>query len=889
MSLPFWRRGERKEHLAEEIRGHLEMAARERIDRGEHGAEAQQAARREFGNVELVEDVTRQQWGWVWLEEFLQDLRYGARSLRKNRSFTAVAVLTLALGIGANTSLFSVVNAVLLNPLPYPHPEQLVTLHESKPNFENGSISYPNFRDWQKENHTFSGMAISRSTSFTLTGQGEAEQLRARYISSDFFSVLGVKPVIGRTFAPGEDEIGAAPIAIISAGLWKRKFGGSPDVLGKTLTLDGKDYTIVGVTPEAFDLYLQSAWLRQVYVPIGQWQLPLLPHRDAGLGIHGVGRLKLGVTIEQARADMESVSRGLAAAYPEADKGITASVVELRKDMLGNAEPILLVLFGAVVFVLLIACVNVANLLLARSTSRTREFAIRSALGAGKGRLIRQLLTESILLAFAGGAIGLALAQWATQAALRLVPSELPRAAEIKVDSHVLFFTMGISLLAGIFFGLAPALKTSQPRLQETLKEGGRGLSSTRQRVQGVLVVAEMAMALVLLIGAGLMVRCLAKLGDVDPGFRPDNVLTFGLAFPPSMMTATPDAIRAYVGELDRTLAATPGVEAASQSWGAVPMGNEDDQLFWLDGEAKPTNENDMKWTLDYIVGPAYLKVMGIPLQRGRFFSAHDDEHAPRVAVVDEVFARKYFGSQDPLGKRIVMNSVDLNNAGTKFEIVGVVGHVHQWGLDSDETHPLRAQLYLPCLQMPDKYMSTVPGGGGTFVMARGDGKASLLDAVRRSTRQMNSEQVIYNPETMDHIVADTLAARRFSMILLGIFAGLALLLSTVGIYGVISYLVGQRTQEIGIRVALGARRSDILGLVLNRGMRMALVGVGVGLVAALGLTRLIVDMLYEISPVDPLTFGGVALILTLVALAACYIPARRAMRVDPMVALRYE
>jgi predicted permease len=356
------------------------------------------------------------------------------------------------------------------------------------------------------------------------------------------------------------------------------------------------------------------------------------------------------------------------------------------------------------------------------------------------------------------------------------------------------------------------------------------------------------------------------------------------------MITAPPDAIRAYVRDLDSTLGATPGIEAVSQSWGAVPMGNEDDQVFWMDGEPKPTNENDMNWTLDYLVGPDYLKVMGVPLQRGRFFSVRDDEHAPRVAVVDEVFAQKYFGSEDPLGKRIIMNSVDLTNTGTKFEIVGVVGHVHQWGLDSDQTHSLRAQLYLPCLQMPDKYISTVPGGGGTFVMVRGDGNVpSLLDSLRRTSRQMNSEQVIYSPETMDHIIADTLAARRFSMILLGIFAGLALLLSTVGIYGVISYLVGQRTQEIGIRVALGARRADILGLVLNRGMKMALIGVGAGLLASLGLTQLIVDMLYGVSPVDPLTFWGVALVLTLVAFAACYVPARRAMRVDPMVALRYE
>jgi len=887
MKLPKWRRGD---DINAEIASHLEMAKRDLMDRGESADQAQHSTRREFGNVGLVQNVTRQQWGWVWLEELLQDLRYGARTLRKNPGFTAIAVLTLALGIGANTSLFSVVNGVLLNPLPYLHPEQLVTLHESKPNFENGSISYPNFRDWQKDNHTFSAMAVARGTSFTLTGRGEAEQVRARYISSDFFSVLGVTPVVGRTFAPGEDEIGGAPIALISAGLWKRKFGSSSDVLGKTLTLDGKDYTIVGVTSAMFDLFLRSARVTEVYVPIGQWGIPLLPQRGAGLGIHGVGRLKAGVTFEQARADMDSVSRNLAAAYPDADNGISASLIPLRKDMLGNVQPILLVLLGAVGFVLLIACVNVANLLLARSTGRAREFAIRAALGAGQGRLIRQLLTESILLALAGGGIGLFLAQWATQAALAVLPSELPRAAEIRLDAHVLIFTMGVSLLAGIFFGLAPALKTSQPRLHETLKEGGRGSSGTRHRAQAVLVVSEMAMALVLLIGAGLMIRSLAALWNVNPGFRPNNVLTFGLAFPPYMITATPDAIRAYVRDLDSKLAATPGVQGVSQSWGAVPMGNEDDQIFWIDGEPKPTNENDMKWTLDYIVQPDYLKVMGIPLLRGRFFTMHDDEHAPSVAVVDDIFARKYFGNEDPLGKRINLNSINLTSAGTKFEIVGVVGHVNQWGLDSDDTQPLRAELYLPCPQMPDKYIATVPGGGGTFVLVRGDGTVpSLLNSLRRTSQQMNSEQVIYSPQTMDDIIANTLAARRFSMILLGVFAGLALLLSSVGIYGVISYLVGQRTHEIGIRVALGARRMDVLRLILSHGMKMAIVGVVLGLAVSLGLTHVMVSMLYGVSPRDPLTFIGVALVLTLVALAACYIPARRAMRVDPIVALRYE
>jgi predicted permease len=887
---PFWKRGRHDKELGEEIDGHLEMAKRDLIDRGESADRAERSARREFGNVALVQNVTREQWGWVWLEEFLQDLRFGARTLRKNPGFTAIAVLTLALGIGANTSLFSVVNGVLLNPLPYPNPEQLVTLHESKPNFKTGSISYPNFRDWQKDNHTFSAMAITRTYTFSLTGRGDAEQLRARFISSDFFSVLGVNPVLGRTFVTGEDEIGGPPLVVIGAGLWKRKFGASPDVLGKTLTLDGKDYTIVGVTPAAFDLFLRSVRITEVYVPIGQWNNPLLPRRGAGLGIHGVGRLKPGVTFEQATANLERISQNLATAFPDTNNGITAGMIPLRKSMLGNVQPTLLVLFGAVGFVLLIACVNVANLLLARSTGRTREFAIRSALGAGQGRLVRQLLTESILLALAGGAIGLALAQWATSAMLSVVPAELPRAAEIRVDAHVLIFTMGASLLAGILFGLAPALKTSQPRLHETLKESGRGSSGTRHRAQSVFVALEMAMALVLLIGAGLMIRSLTALWSVDPGFHPDHVVTFGLALPPSMMTASPQAMRSYLRDLDNRLSATPGVQAVSQSWGAVPLGNDDDQLFWMDGQPKPANDNDMDWTLDYIVGPDYLRVMGIPLQRGRFFTPSDDERSPLVGVVDDVCARKYFGKEDPIGKRIVMSSMDLSSNGNKVQIVGVVGHVTQWGLDSDKTQSLRAQLYLPCLQMSDSYIAGVPGGGGTFVMARGEGATSaLLESLRQTTRQMNREQVIYTPETMDEMISSTLAPRRFSMILLGVFAGLALVLSSVGIYGVISYLVGQRTREIGIRVALGARRTDVLRLVLGHGVKMALIGVAIGLVASLGLTRLMANMLYGVSPVDPLTFLGVALILTFVALAACYIPARRAMRVDPMVALRYE
>jgi predicted permease len=882
-----WQRDRKRQELEQELQSHLQMAASDRIDRGESAERAQQAARREFGNVSLIQQVTRDQWAWLWLDELLQDMRYGVRMLRKNPGFTLVAVLTLALGIGANTAIFSVVNGVLLNPLPYPHAEQLVTLHESKPNFEFGSISFPNFRDWRKDNHTFSSIAISRRFAFNLTGLGEAEQLPGRFISSDFFSTVGVNPVLGRGFAPGEDEIGAAPIALMSAGFWKRKFGSSPDVLGRTLTLDGKDYTVVGIVPANFDLFLRSFELAEVYVPIGQWKNPLLPERGSGLGIHGIARLKPGVSIDQARADMGEIARNLAAAFPNDNRGVGASLLPLRQEMLGDVQPVLLVLFAAVAFVLLIACVNVANLLLARSTGRTREFAIRTALGAGQGRILRQLLTESILLALAGGALGLTLAQWGTQATLKHLAAGLPRAAAIGLDARVLIFTAVVSLLAGMLFGLAPALRARKPELHKTLKEGGRGTSNARHRAQSVFVVVEMAMALVLLIGAGLMIRTMAHLWTVDPGFNPKNLLTFNMSLPPSMMSASPDAVRAAVRDLDSKIASTPGVQAISETWGALPLSWDDENLFWLEGQPKPTSQNEMSWALDYIVEPGYLQTMGIPLQRGRFFTPQDNEHAPRVVVIDDVFAHKYFGNQDPLGRGVMLPN-NQKNTSARAEIVGVVSHVNQWGLDSDDTQQLRAQLYIPCMQMPDAFFSLVPGGISFMVRATNT-TAGLLDTIRGTSRQMSTQQVIYGAHTMDQIISDSLAARRFSMILLGIFAALALLLSSVGIYGVISYLVGQRTQEIGIRVALGARRWDVLRLVLSHSVQMAILGVLIGVAASLALTRLMDKMLYGVSATDPITFFAVAIILICVALAASYIPARRAMRVDPIIALRYE
>jgi predicted permease len=882
MTFSFWHRQKRERELDEELQSHLQMAAQDRTDRGETPGQARDAALRELGNVGLIKEVTREMWGWTSLERLIEDLRYGARMLRKSPGFTAVAILTLALGIGANTALFSVVNGVLLKPLPYPHPEQLVWLAESKPNFASGSISFPNFRDWRKDNHTFTAMGVYRSFSFNLTGLGEAEQLRARFISSEFLNVVGVAPVIGRTFAPGEDDIGAAPIAIISEGLWKRKFNASPGVLGKILDLDGMSYAIVGVVPLSFDL---SGNFRDVdvYVPVGQWGNPLLPSRGAGLGFHGVGRLKPGVTIEQARADMARVSSNLAAAYPDADTGIGTFMRPLKQSLVGGVSVLLFVLLAAVGFVLLIACVNVANLMLARAAARSREFAIRAALGAGQGRLVRQLLTESLLLALTGGALGLLLAAWGTRAALRGLAAGLPRASEVHLDGRALLFTLVITLGCGIFFGLAPALKTRTRNLHDTLKEGGRGESGTRHRAQGTLVVVELAMALVLLVLAGLMVRSLTALWNVNPGFNSHDVLTFGVALPPSMRNSNADGIRAALRNVDQQLRAVRGVEALSLSWAAVPLSSDDEDLFWIEGKPKPATNNDMNWSLSYVVEEDYLKVMGIPLERGRFFTAQDNEKSSHVVVVDDVFARKFFPDQDPIGQHVV-----LDNKGGRAEIVGIVPHVKQWGLDSDDKESLRAELYFPYMQLPDQ--DIVLSWSGTGMMLRFDPRATAIgDSLRAAVKGISDEHVMSKTQTMDSIISDSLASQQFSMAVLGIFAAFALVLASVGIYGVISYLVGQRTQEIGIRMALGANPTDVLRMVLGDGMKITLIGVLLGIAAAAGLTRLMASLLFGVSARDPLTFVSVAVLLTIVALAASYIPARRAMRVDPMVALRYE
>jgi len=818
-------------------------------------------------------------WTLTSLETWWQDVRFGARTLRKNPGFTSVAILTLALGIGANTALFSVVNGVLLNPLPYPQSGELVSINGKTPGATAGPITYLNFLDWQRDATTFSSMAMYRNQDFNFTGSDVAERLSGYMISADFFSTLRVNPILGRTFRPEEDRAGAGPVVILSEGLWKQKFGSAPDIIGKPIILNGTPYTIVGVIPASFSFYGHD---RDVYTPIGQWNDPSFRDRRIDMSAHAVGRLKPGVPLSQAKADMNGVAQNLAAAFPEADKNVGITLVSMKEDMVGNVRPFLLVLLGAVGFVLLIACTNVANLLMARSAGRSREFAIRAAMGAGQGRVIRQLLTESILLAGLGGALGFLMAAWATRALIRTLPAALPRSNEISLDSRVLLFTIGLSLMAGIIFGLAPALKTSRADLQEILKESGRGGSGARHRLQGVFVAGEVAMALVLLVGAGLMIRSLAALWKVNPGFNPDHAITFNLSMPVNASTSAADT-RARLRAFDEKIRAIPGVEAVTITLGSRPMKHDSTLPFWREGQPKPANINEMNQAMFYLVESGYQQAMGITLERGRWIRDEDNENSPVAIVIDDVFARTYFPQEDPVGKR-----VNLALFGVPAEIVGVAGHVKQWGLDGDAKSAIEAEFFYPFMQLPPNMMPLVAANVAVVLRTTGE-PAATVEPVRRTIHQLDPREVIYAVETMDEIVSNSFAARRLSMILLAVFSGLALFLSCLGIYGVVSYAVTQQTREIGVRLALGAQQRDVMRLILGQGAKLSLIGVGIGVAAALLLTRLMATLLFGVSGTDPLTFGAVALILFSVAMLACYIPARRAMRVDPMVALHHE
>jgi len=807
----------------------------------------------------------------------LQDLRFAARNLRKAPGFTAIAVIALALGIGANAAMFSIVNAVLLKPLPYAQPERLVKLYTSMPQFRDASVSYPNFLDWQQRSQSFDRMAAYRGDNFNLTGQASPERLRGIMASSTLFDVLGVKPIVGRVVSRDEDQRGGAPVVVLTSNFWRTRFGGDPQVVGHTITLNDRLYTIVGVIPSDDVLWQRAS----VIVPIGQWSEPLFWNRGVGMGMRVVGRLKSGTTTRQAQSELDGIGAALAREYPteNKDKGINA--ISMREDLTGDVRTPLLVLLGAVGFVLLMACANVANLLLARATSRRRELAIRGALGATRGRVVRQLLTESVLLSVIGAAAGLVIAASINSVFVTRITSQLPRASQIHLDSTVLGFTALVALTASLLFGTAPAFRSARADVNEALKEGVRGTTS-RHRLLPALVVVEVALGLVLTASAGLMMRTMSQLWSVNPGFDPQNVLTFGVAGSPAVH-GTPAAVRNGFARTMEELRGVPGVQAVSVLFGGLPMDGDSELPYWVEGRPKPAEQSQMDLALFYAVDPDYMKVMRIPLLRGRFLTAQDNEKAPCAVAIDEEFARKAFPNESPLGRHINFELLPM-----KCEIVGLVGHIKHWGLDADATAKVRSQLYIAARQLPDAVMDLASTNSDWVVRTSGDPYA-VVPALKQTISRVSANMVMFGEQSMRDVISNSLSARRFTRLLLGTFAALALVLAAVGIYGVVSYTVTQATQEIGVRMALGADRGTVLRAVLKGAMTMAVIGIAVGAASAVAATRVMKDLLFGVTATDPLTFGVVALLLGMVTLAASYIPALRATKVDPIVALRYE
>jgi predicted permease len=818
------------------------------------------------------------------MRTLLQDLRYGLRLLARSPGFTAVAILTLALGIGANTAMFSVVEGVLLAPLPYSQPNQLVVIWETNLHFaHNIWASYPNFQDWQSSARSFQQIAAMRWGDYDFTNPGTPEHLLGEEISSNFLPTLGVKPALGRNFSLEEDERGGAPVAIISDRLWKTRFGGNSAVLGKTVALNGIDYAIVGVLPADFRFGDEPV---DVYTPLAQGD-PLLLDPRGSSQVLSVARLKPGVSVAEAGAEMSAIQNHLDELYPDANRGVGADVVPLKLAMTQDVSGTLLLLLGAVGLVLLIACANMANLMLARSASRNREFAIRSALGASRRRVVRQLLTESTMLSFAGAALGLAIAKWSIAPLLAAVPGVLPRSHEIGINAYVLLLTLGVSIGVGILFGLAPALKGSKTDLQPSLKERGRGTTNGHHRVQNSLVIVQTALTLMLLVGAGLLFRTLRHMGETNPGFDVQHVITFKIGFSPSL-TATATETRAAYRQLLERIRAIPGVQAADFTY-IVPLNGEDNIApFWI-GAHKPAVVHAAPRMMVFDTGPDYLCAMGIPLLRGRFFTEHDDTSTPCVAAIDSVLADTYFRGQDPLGQSITFG---WTPPWGPCRIVGVVGHVRHWGL-GEESSLVQAQAYFPLYQIPDNWVTATQGFKTTTILVRTPlSAAALIPAIRNVVYGIGRDQPIYNVQTMQQIASESMSSQRFPMILLGAFATLALVLASIGIYGVISYSVAQRVHEIGIRMALGAEKHNIFGMVIGQGLRLAIAGLAIGAIAAIILTLVLSSfshLLYGVAAGDPLTFFAVSLVLTVVAVLACYVPARRAMCVDPMVTLRHE
>jgi predicted permease len=874
-----FRRNAVEDELDEELRFHFDQQINRLVQSGLATKEARRQARLAFGGPDQIKEECRDARGVRFVDSLIQDLRYTLRTLRKSPGFTAVAILTLALGIGANTAMFSAVEGVVFAPLPYFQPDRLVMVWENNPRFPRVYVSYPNFLAWQRSARSFQQMGAFREEGVDLTSPGAPEHLNANEISSGFFSAIGAELSLGREFTPEEDRQGAALGVMISSRLWRNRFGGSPSVLGQSVTLDGADFTIIGVSPPGFRLGTDDV---DIYTSLGRADPLVIDDRAAHDGIFAVARLEAGVTISQAQAEMSTIQSGLDQLYPEANRDLGIYVEPLKQVIVGEVRGTLLLLLGAVGLVLLTACANVANLLLARSAARRREFAIRLAIGAGRARLVRQLLTESVLLSLLGAGLGLLIAMLGVRSVMSAVSGTLPRSDNIGVNAPVLLFTLGVSIAIGILFGLAPALKSWKVDLTSSLKDGGRGSGGARHRAQGSLVIIQIALTLVLLVGAGLMLRSIRRLWDVNPGFDTQHIITFKVGVS-SSLTKTAASTRVAYQQLIERVRNVPGVQAAEFS-AAVPLSLQGWIMpFWINSQ-KPDSLQGAPRLVMYLAGPDYLRTMGIPLLRGRFFTPEDTSSSPLVMVIDSEFARMYFPDSDPLGQTI---SAGFESPGP-CRIVGVVGHVKQWGLDDPY---IQNQAYFPFYQDPDQW---VPRNypGTTIIVRTPLDVAAVMPAIKEAVLGMSAEQPIYKVQSMRRIVSASMSSQRFPMVLLGAFAALALVLASLGIYGVISYSVTERVHEIGIRMALGAERRNIFRMIVGQGLRMALAGLAIGATAALALTRLLLSfshLLYGVSASDPLTFGGVSLVMTGVAILACYIPARRAARVDPMVALRCE
>ena len=880
MRFPRLARNRRNDELQEEIQAHLTLAEREEMESGCTKKEAQSAARREFGNVSIAEETARDMWGARWLTDFFQDFRYAIRTLRQRTGFAVVAIVTLALGIGATTVMFTLINGVLLKPLPYPQPDKLVAVngHSDTWNaeiFGEQNVAYPDFLDLQRASRALD-MAGALFNGATLSEPGEPEYVDLREISSNLFSVLRVSPAQGRAFLPEEDRTGATRVMILGHSFWQRHFAGRSDALGASVVLDQKRYTIVGIAPAGFQLYGPEA---EVYTPLGQDTAGYLRNRGPH-PVHVLARLRSDATLAQAQAEMKSIGHHLAEQYADTNAERTFLAQPLRPEV-GDVRSTLWLLLGAVTLVLLIACANVASLLLARAVSRERELAMRVALGATRGRLVRQCLTESAVLGLSGGALGILLAGIGIQPFLTFWPGSLPRAEEVQLDWRVLLFALTASLLSGFLFGLAPALRAPTEKVEQTLRAGARTVVGSSRRLHSAFAISEMALAVVLLVAAGLLGRTLLRVSSLDPGVNIHNVLVTRMALSPGVL-ADPARIRPAWRDVLEHARRVPGVEAVA-AIDTVPMREGNNQIgYWPSADVPPENKQPM--ALSTSVTPDYLKVMSIPLRRGRFVDDRDRVGSELVIVIDDVLAQSAFGADDPVGKRLWMPQMGYG----PFTVVGVVGHVRHWGLAGDDQAQVRAQFYYPFAQLPDKYLRRWSELMSVAVRTSVS-PLSAVESLRGEVRGATRDQVLYEVRTMEQLARATLDQHRFLLLLFGVFAGLALLLACIGIYGVLAYLTGQRIPEIGIRIALGATAHEVLWLVLRQSLVMIFLGVVVGATAAFAAARVLQQSVAGVRTLEPIAFALMISILIAAGLFASWLPARRASKVDPIIALRYE